>query len=155
MGATPDHPRVPFPPPLAFLGALILALALNLLVPLPAPWPNAMPVAGIALSVVGFALAASALSRMTRAGTSPDPARPVTVLVTHGPYGVTRNPIYFGFALAYLGFTLIGRTLWGLVLTPFLILLVTRVVIAAEESYLVAHFGDEYADYSSRVRRWL
>ena len=81
-----------------------------------------MPAAGIAVSVVGFALAASAVSRMVRAGTSPDPARPATVLVVQGPYSITRNPIYFGFLLAYLGFTLIAGTLWGLVLTPFLIL---------------------------------
>ncbi len=55
-------------------------------------------------------------------------------LVTAGPYRYSRNPIYIGFLLIYLGFTLLAGTLWGLLLSPFLIGTVTQWIIHSEES---------------------
>jgi protein-S-isoprenylcysteine O-methyltransferase Ste14 len=76
-------------------------------------------------------------------------------LVTTGPYRFTRNPIYLGFLLIYLGFTLLAGTLWGLLLSPFLIGTVTQWIIHAEEAYLGRKFKEDYKAYSSRVRQWL
>ena len=35
------------------------------------------------------------------------------------------------------------------------LLLLDRLSVAPEESYLVQKFGDRYMDYKSRVRRWI
>jgi protein-S-isoprenylcysteine O-methyltransferase Ste14 len=150
-----EHPRVSIAPPLLFLAVLIAAVALHLLAPLPAPWPTTMRSAGMVLLVGGFLLAAWAFSRLVKAGTSPDPARAATTLLTQGPYRFTRNPIYLGFALVFLGFTLLAGTLWGLMLSPVLILAVTRLVVDPEEKHLMARFEARYAEYLARVRRWL
>ena len=142
-------------PPLVFLGYLIGALIVNWIVPLTGPWIFALRVVGAVMVIVGFLLTGSAVSQMRKAHTSPDPHQAVTALVTNGPYRFTRNPIYLGFFLIYLGFTLLAGTLWGLIASPFLLLTITNAVIHAEEIYLDGKFGEEYKGYRSRVRRWI
>ncbi len=150
-----DHAQVMVLPPLVFLGYLVGALILNWIIPFPTPWTPTLRLLGGAGLAGGLLLAGSAVARMRRAHTSPDPHQPTTALVTEGPYRFTRNPIYLGFLLIYLGFTLLAGTLWGLLLSPFLIRTVTHAVIHAEEIYLDGKFGDVYRDYRSRVRQWL
>jgi protein-S-isoprenylcysteine O-methyltransferase Ste14 len=154
MGAY-EHPQVSVAPPLLFLGALVVAIGLHLLVPLPAPSPGTMRSVAMMVLVGGFLLAAWAFTRLVKAGTSPDPHRAATTLLTGGPYHFTRNPIYLGFALVFLGFTILAGTLWGVVLLPIVILVVTRYVIQPEEQHLRARFDQHYEAYSARVRRWL
>jgi protein-S-isoprenylcysteine O-methyltransferase Ste14 len=155
MSDTTDHAQVALPPPLIFLGYLLSALILHWAVPLPTPWPVPLRIVGGLLIILGLLLAASAVSKMRKAHTSSDPHRPVTAIVTNGPYRFTRNPIYLGFLLIYLGFTLLAGTIWGLLLSPFLIGTVTNWIVHAEETYLGDKFKDEYANYSTRVRRWV
>jgi len=81
------------------------------------------------------------------ARTSPDPDQPTTSLIIEGPYRLTRNPIYLGFALIILGGTFLAGTLWGMFLAPFLVATVTRVIIRAEEQYLQATFAGRYSEY--------
>jgi len=154
-GQNIDHAQVMVPPPLVFLGYLIGALILNWIVPFPAPWTLVLRVTGGLMVIAGFLLAGSAISQMRKVHTSPDPRQPVHTLVTHGPYRFTRNPIYLGFFLIYLGFTLLTGMLWGLIASPFLILTITNAVIHFEEDYLEERFKDQYASYKFRVRRWL
>jgi protein-S-isoprenylcysteine O-methyltransferase Ste14 len=150
-----DHAQVIVPPPLVFLGHLIGALILSWIIPIPTPWTFPLRVGGGLMVIAGFVLVASAISQMRKAHTSPDPRESVTALVTSGPYGFTRNPIYLGFFLIYLGFTLLAGTLWGLIASPFLVWTITAAVILAEETYLDAKFGKQYKEFRSRVRRWI
>ena len=150
-----DHAQVMVAPPLVFLGYLIGTLILNWAVPFSAPWTFALRIAGGIMVIAGFFLGGSAISQMRKTHTSPDPHQPVTALVTSGPYRFTRNPIYLGFFLIYLGFTLLAGTLWGLIASPFLIWTITHAVIHAEEIYLEDKFGDTYKEYRSRVRQWI
>jgi protein-S-isoprenylcysteine O-methyltransferase Ste14 len=150
-----DHAQVMVPPPLVFLGYLIGALVLNWIIPLPTPETFALRIAGGIAILAGILLAGSAFSQMMKAHTSPDPDRPVTALVTTGPYRFTRNPIYLGFFLIYLGFTLLDGTLWGLIASPFLLWTIIQAVIHAEEIYLTEKFSEQYSEYRSRVRQWI
>jgi len=79
----------------------------------------------------------------------------VRALVTGGPYRFSRNPIYLGFVLILAGFPLFSGTVWGAILVPVLILNLNNLVIQHEEAYLEKKFGEAYAGYRSRVRRWL
>ncbi|MDP9241515.1 MAG: isoprenylcysteine carboxylmethyltransferase family protein, partial [Actinomycetota bacterium] len=83
------------------------------------------------------------------------PHRPVARLLTGGPYGLTRNPMYTGLAMAYLGGALLAGTWLPLVFLPLALLCVRRLVIDPEERYLRGRFGADYAAYQARVRRWL
>lgn len=155
MTATTDHARRPIPAPLVFLGYLISAILLQWAVRFPFPWPVPLRLLGAALVVAGLLLAASALREMRRMHALPHAGQPVAALVTSGPFRFTRNPIYLGFFLIYLGFTLLAGTLWGIILSPFLIGTVTRWTIHVEEAHLIDKFGEQYTAYLSRVRRWI
>jgi protein-S-isoprenylcysteine O-methyltransferase Ste14 len=75
-------------------------------------------------------------------------------LITSGIFRVSRNPIYVAFAFALIGQFLIFPN-W--ILLAYLLAaawLVHRQVLL-EEQYLKAHYGQEYADYCRRVRRYL
>lgn len=141
-----DHAQVMVAPPLVFLGYLIGALILNWVVPFPTPWTFLLRIVGGLAVVAGFLFGGSAFSQMRKAHTSPDPHQPVNALLADGPYRFTRNPIYLGFLLIYLGFTLLAGTLWGLIASPFLIWTITHAVIHAEEIYLNEKFGDIYKE---------
>jgi protein-S-isoprenylcysteine O-methyltransferase Ste14 len=150
-----DHARVPVPPPLIFVGYLAAALLLNWAMPLSAPWPAIFRLLGGLAIVAGVSLVGGAFSQLVKQQTTIDPRGPTTALVGGGPYQFTRNPVYLGFLLIYLGLTFLAGTLWGLILSPFLIWTVTRVVIQPEEAYMATKFKDTYAEYRSRVRRWI
>jgi len=75
--------------------------------------------------------------------------------VVTGPYRVTRNPMYVSLAAVYVGVTCLFNTVWPLVLLPLVIVAVQRLVIAKEERYLEAKFGQAYRDYQARVSRWI
>jgi len=115
----------------------------------------AVRLVGWALVALAVLVGASAALLFLRAGTTPDPRRPTTALVVHGPYRFTRNPMYLALALVYLGLALLVNAAWPLVLLPVALMLVERWVIAREEAYLERQFGDAYRAYKARVRRWL
>lgn len=117
--------------------------------------PPAVRRFGWVLVAFGVLVGASAGFLFFRAGTTPNPRRPTTALVAQGPYRFTRNPMYLGLALVYLGVALLLNAAWPLVLFPVAIMLVERWVIAREEVYLERRFGDAYRAYKARVRRWL
>jgi protein-S-isoprenylcysteine O-methyltransferase Ste14 len=96
-----------------------------------------------------------ALIAFHRAGTSAKPWRPATALVLTGPYRFTRNPMYLGFTLLYLGITLWVNSVWPLLILPVVVVVMDRGVIAREEAYLEARFGEEHRRYKARVRRWV
>lgn len=76
------------------------------------------------------------------------------VLVTRGPYGVSRNPMYLGWGLLQLGIGLISRSGWVVATMPLVGAAIHREVLG-EERLLSTKFGDEYQEYCARVRRYL
>ncbi len=143
------------PPPLIYLVPLIGTLFLQRWYPAAIIAPRAAVPLGIAFLLLGLAEHFSAVLTLRRARTSPKPWRPTTAIVTAGPYRFTRNPIYVGFSLIYIGVGLWANTLWPFLLLPFILLVMQFGVIAREEVYLERIFGDEYRAYKRRVRRWL
>ncbi|HKC81691.1 MAG TPA: isoprenylcysteine carboxylmethyltransferase family protein [Gemmatimonadaceae bacterium] len=76
-------------------------------------------------------------------------------LVTSGPYRFTRNPMYVGLTIAYIGGAAIINSAWPLILLPIVLVVLVRTVVSREEQYLSDAFGDQFTSYRSRVRRWL
>ena len=164
MSIDQDSPQVRVPPPLIYLGALLLGILLDELLRMRIGLGRLHGL-GIAteirmvLTIVPLALGAAimlwAAGLFRRAGTDVKPWRTTTALVTDGPFRWTRNPMYLGMTLVYvalaLGFDSLGA---ALLLIPVLLIIRSQ-VIGREERYLEAKFGDEYRAYKSQVRRWL
>ena len=146
-------------PPLLFLAALLLGFALDHLLPLAVVVPRGGELAHrmipSTLILIGLALAAAGIRNFARAGTPVRSIKPTRALVTTGIHGWTRNPIYLGMFLLYVGIGIAVRSPWLLILTLPLAITIRYGVVAREEACLERRFGGAYLDYKSRVRRWL
>ena len=155
LGSGPD---VRYPPPLLFLLGLVAGWLLDHAFPLPIAEPTARPVTelvGWLLVALGTAVSGWGLVTFRNAGTPIRPDRPAVVLVTHGPFRLSRNPIYLGLSLVYLGVAVLVDSGWPLLFLPVVIAILYLTVIRLEERYLAATFGIAYDEYRRRVRRWL
>jgi protein-S-isoprenylcysteine O-methyltransferase Ste14 len=155
MTDSTDRPGVIVLPPLLYLGALILALGMRWVLPMPIL--AALPAfwIGLVASLLAFALGLWAWRTMLAAGTNIAPTRPSLALVTSGPFRLIRNPIYLGLTLLYLGLTLALNTWWGPILAVPLIAVMHVGVVLREERYLERKFGDPYRRYKADVARYL
>jgi protein-S-isoprenylcysteine O-methyltransferase Ste14 len=150
-----DHPHVVAPPPLIFAACLAVGLGLHWLWPVSLPLRFQLRNLGVVLVVIAASLALSAGIVMRKARTSIRPDKPSTTVVTAGPFGYTRNPLYLSLCLLNAGIALRLGGLIPLLMTVVLATILHQGVILREEKYLAGKFGSAYADYCSRVRRWL
>lgn len=157
MAVEPDSAGVRLPPPFIYLGALLLGLAADRLVALSYfgidRW--LLVATGALLFAAGAVMMLAAAGLFRRLGTNIPPSRPTTLIATTGPYRWTRNPMYLGMSFVYAGIAVGLNGAIALVLLPLVLIVIQRRVIAREERYLEAKFGDEYRRYKAEVRRWL
>lgn len=78
-------------------------------------------------------------------------------LVTSGPFAYTRNPLYVGNILIYLGIGIMSMALFPwLQLAAFAwFIFQYTLIVKEEERFLRGKFGQEYIDYCARVPRFL
>lgn len=152
-----DIPGVIAPPPLIYLGFLALGWGAGQLIGEPGLGVDRTLRGGFAIGglILGLAVEAWAAGLFQKAKTAVQPWKPSTALVTDGIYGVTRNPIYLGFAITYLALAVGLDSPLAIVLLIPCLLVVDRFVIQREERYLSARFGADYEAYRRRVRRWI
>ncbi len=142
-------------PPVYFLAALLLMLGLHYLLPLTEWIREFIRYAGITLIVLGVAIAAWGSRAFDKAGTPVKPFETTTMLVTHGLYRFTRNPMYLGMVLVLLGTGFLLGSLTPLLVIPVFVWLINSVFIKAEEDMLEELFGDQYLEYKKKVGRWI
>lgn len=152
-----DHPDVIAPPPLIFGGVLVLMLCLDLIVggpdfKLPT---NPQMTAGLILVLAGFAVIVMAAFQFRWAKTNIEPWKPTHVIITSGLYRISRNPIYLGLAIVYLGLSLLSDRLMTLAGLPLALAIIHYGVILREEHYLELKFAETYRAYKRQVRRWI
>lgn len=157
MARRTDHPGVIAPPPLIFLTTLAAGWGLGRVLRLPGiPAAASIRYAAGGLAVTaGLGLAAWATGAFRRRKTAVEPWKASTSLVIEGPYGFSRNPIYVGFTVVYLGLAFVLASWTALALLPVCLIVIDRGVVAREERYLSDTFGADYLAYRQKVRRWL
>jgi protein-S-isoprenylcysteine O-methyltransferase Ste14 len=151
-----DNAGVRFPPPFIYLGVLLIGIGAERFVPLRhfGLDRSLLVILGLTLVAAGILLGVSAVGLFRRSDTTPEPWTSTTAIVTTGVYRYTRNPMYLGMASIYAGLAAVADSPLALILLPAVLLIIQSQVIAREESYLAAKFGDVYLDYKRRVRRW-
>lgn len=146
------------PPPLLFVAAFLVGMAVQRYLPLPLPGGGHEPVlegAGAVLLALGIVLGPlNALMFLARR-TTLDPAAAPRRFFTGGAYRISRNPMYIGVLLVYTGVALLNAQPWALLLITLPFAAVQRVYIPREEERMAQAFGADYEAYRRRVRRWV
>lgn len=157
MNAYKSRPlKYPWPSMLYTL-ALLIALGLHRLFPLQVvnegrTW---LQILGVLLFVAGLALIFWALRKLLHHRTSILSTRRTSHLVTSGPFRLTRNPVYLGYALVMLALGLIASCAWMIAASLITATLIHLYVIRREEKHLLARFGFEFERYCRRTRAWI
>ena len=145
-------------PPLLIVAAFAAAMvalarafpAASIALPLRVP-------AAIALAVLGGVIAIAGVIAFRAHRTTVNPMRPesAATVVIGGVYRFSRNPMYLGLLLALAGLALYVSNALAMLLLPAFVACMNRVQIEPEERALAARFGEQYAAYRARVRRWV
>lgn len=130
--------------PLVFLGIPLLAPG----TPSPNRWiiGGILIVAGEAFRLAGVAAAGTTTRRRSRN---------VQRLVTHGPFAWSRNPLYNGNFLVWVGFVVLSGVLWFLPLAMLLFAAEYSLIVRYEEGVLETTFGRAYLEYRLKTPRWV
>src|SRR4051794_32343266 len=151
----PDNPGFLLPPPLTYLLPLVFGLLLDRRIHVPfLPRSLARPL-GWPLLGGGVLLNGWFNLTMGLTATPINPRKPVSKLVTDGPFRYTRNPAYLSLTMIYAGVTALRNALWPILFLPLVLYDIQRDQIEREERYLERTFGEEYLAYKRRVRRWV
>ena len=152
------HPGVRFPPPFLLAAGFLEGWLLSRRIPLPFLPAGVRDIGewlGLFLVAAGLGLVFWGIATFRAHRTAVFPNQPAARVVRAGPYRFTRNPMYTGMTIGYVGLTLMLGDLWPLLFLPIALAALVRLVIAREERYLASAFPGDYDDYRKQVRRWL
>jgi len=151
-----DRPnRIPWPPVID-VAVLVAAWALERTVPLSMmPEGSLLRWAGWAVVVAGLAIAVAGFGYFQAIGTAVNPTGQASKLATGGIYAFTRNPMYLGTVVAFVGLAFALGSAWLVILAILMPLALRKLAIEPEEAYLKRRFGAAYETYCARVRRWV
>lgn len=151
-----DEPpsRIPWPP-LLVVATLGAGAILDVVAPLPLPWPGLARAIGMALILLALANDIWCATLMRRERTTIRPDRAVSSLLTDGPFRWSRNPIYVSHVALTAGIGLALGSAWTILLLPALVVGLGKLAIEPEERHLSRKFGSQFEAYVARTRRWL
>lgn len=136
----------------------LVAIGLQFAVPLSFPpgfLTRASVPVGVILIATGITLVILARRELAGYRQPTDPGRPTSQVVTTGVFSISRNPLYLGGICVFLGIALAAHLPWFFVLLIPALIACHYVLIAPEEKYLSAKFGEEYRAYTTSVYRWI
>lgn len=82
-------------------------------------------------------------------------SRNVQKLVTHGPFALSRNPLYNGNYFLWMGFVALSGVWWFLPVATLLFAVEYFFIVRYEEGVLESIFGEEYLAFKRRTPRWI
>ena len=150
-------PGVYIPPPLFYVLIFVASLFIQKIVPIADTifQLRTIKVVGIIFLIIASFFLARSLRQFFQSKNTVILIKPASSLQNTGIYGISRNPMYIGLAIVYLGITCLIGNWWNIILFPVLFLIVQEYIIKREEKYLELEFGQQYLEYRKTVRRWL
>jgi len=136
----------------------LVAIALQFTVPHSFPRGLFTPLfigGGTILVIAGVTIVVLARREFARHHQPTDPGQPTNDLITTGVFSVSRNPLYLGGVSVLVGIALAFNLPWVLLLLLPAIVACHYLLIAPEERYLAAKFGEHYQRYTATVGRWI
>lgn len=77
------------------------------------------------------------------------------VLITESVFSLSRNPVYLALIFSQLGLAFVFDSIWMLLTSGLLWIVLDVVIVRAEEKVLENSFKHEYENYKKKTRRWL
>ncbi len=150
-------PGVYIPPPLFYVLIFIVSVIIQKKIPIADALfqSRTLKVAGIILLILALFFLARSVRQFFQSKNTVVLIKPASSLQKTGIYGISRNPMYLGLAIVYLGISCLIGNWWNIILFPLLFLIIQEYIIKREEKYLELEFGQQYEEYRRKVRRWL
>jgi len=142
-------------PPAYFQICLIFEIISHFLFPVAKIISKPLNYFGILMIFFGLGLNIWADSLFKKRKTTVKPFEKPSVLVTDGPFLISRHPMYLGFVLILLGLAIFLGSLTSFVSPIIMLFILSRLFIPEEEESLEQSFGKKYRKYKNRVRCWL
>lgn len=143
------------PPPIVFLGCLILMALLRWFWPIEIILCYPLNLIGLVPLALGLATGLSGVFKFLRERTNIHPFKKADKLVTAGVYRYSRNPMYLGLSEMLAGVWMLLGAISPILGVLIFIEIIERWHIRPEEQMLNELFGKAYEEYRSRVRRWI
>lgn len=150
-----DSPGIAIHPMIIYCLFALVGFGLERVWPLPYPAMPILEYVGYAFIALGMLLLLMASREFSTHNTTDSCSGCSTALISTGPFRFSRNPVYLGLLIMFIGFSMTSSNLWLLIVIVPMCLTVYQMVIAKEEVYLAAKFGEEYNHYKASVRRWV
>jgi protein-S-isoprenylcysteine O-methyltransferase Ste14 len=110
---------------------------------------------GIILIAAGFCLGLGCGIFFRKLGTNPRPGAKATLIVTKGPFRITRNPMYLSLNIILIGMAILLGTYTPLIVIPVFFFFVHTQFVLKEERLMEEWFGEPYLEYKRKTPRWL
>lgn len=147
--------KVKVNPPVYLLISALVMVWLNYIFPFINIFRGNVRYMGVLIAAAGLLLVLISAKLFNRSATPLKPFQKPEKLVTEGVYRFSRNPIYLGMVLILTGLATFLGGLTAFLVIPVFIWAINSNFIVVEEQLLLNTFGKDYADYLSRVRRWI
>ncbi len=142
-------------PPVLFLVCIAIMVGLWWVFPIMQFLTFPIALVGILPMIVGLGITKRGADIFKKTGTNIKTFDDPDVLVTDDLYRISRNPMYLGFVIALLGLSILLGSLSSLLVVVIFFVITDRWYIQFEEKAMAKTFGDQYADYKAKTRRWL
>jgi len=136
-----------------FFGVILYATFPDSILRLWIPLPDWFRFLSLLVAVMGTAMSVWGL-RVLGENWAPSlsEVRKQSTLITTGPYGIVRNPIYLG-VLVLIPCLAIVASNWLLLAPGIILCLLLYSQVSGEEVTLIEHFGDAYCEYMMQTPR--
>ena len=142
-------------PPVLFAICIVVMVGLWLVFPIMQFVAFPISLVGILPLVVGLGIAKRGSDIFEKTGTNIETFNDPDILVTDGLYRISRNPMYLGFLVALLGVAIVLGNFSSILVAVGFFVITDRWYIKFEEETMAKTFGDRYAEYKEKTRRWL
>jgi protein-S-isoprenylcysteine O-methyltransferase Ste14 len=138
-----------------FLLLLVLSIVSHFVIPARVILHAPFTWAGILIIGAGLYLAFRCRALFLQNRTTLSPYESPAVLITTGPFRISRNPVYLVMAVILFGSAVVMGTLVPFLFPVLFIVIIELLFIPDEEQRLEEIFGEKYREYKREVRRWV
>ncbi len=150
-----DHTGIRVIPPVYMVTLLIAGFYLNYVSPWRIGEGAILSIAGWVLLSCSLALLLWTMATMKKSGSNVDARKAATLLLSHGPFKYSRNPIYLSSVFLFPSLGLINNSVWLALAGIVLFFILIGKILPREEAHMTLKFGDAYREYCKSTRRWL